>query len=254
MQYSYRLVFFVCNLLGTIIGALFLTLSLKFCKDKDYSKKVIPIKVAFFFLVILEIIKIYYLISTHGTFNPKSYPLIYCSSAMYFYAIIGFSKKENVIVRTAKGNMIFVFLVMGILYHISFPRLNSSTNLEGFILNVHSRVYHILLMYVAIYMIANKMYDFRFKDSIAVAVFNCSYFAFCTIMSIFIGGEMSNFGPESVELYWFYDKVGYATGNLILCILATIVSLLCYLIANLIINTRNKNIKEKHQNISNENA
>lgn len=236
MEYSFRLVFFVCNLLGTIIGVLFLALSLKFFKNKPYEKKIIPIRIAFFFLLILELIKIYYLISKNSTFNPKSYPIIYCSCAIYFYAIIGFSKKETIMTRLAKGNMIFVFTVMGILYHLIFPNLDKTTNLQGFVLHVHSRVYHILLLYVAIYMIVNKMYDFRFKDSVIVAIFNSSYFAFCTILSIFIGGEISNFGPESVELYWFYDIVGYASGNLILMILASIICLLTYLITNIFIN------------------
>lgn len=228
MDYSFRLVFFVCNLLGTIFGILFLFLSLKFFKDKPYEKKIIPIRVVFFILVFLEIIKIYYLISAHGTFNPKSYPIIYCSCAMYFYGIIGFSKKDNIVSRVAKANMIIVFIVMGVLYHFIFPGLDKTTNLEGFILHIHSRVYHILLMYVAIYMLINKMYDFRFKDCIFLAIFNSSYFIFSTILSLFIKGEISNFGPESAELSWFYDIVGYAPGNLILCILASLFSVLIY--------------------------
>ena len=237
-MYSFRLVFFVCNLLGTILGVLFLVLSLRFFKDKPYEKKIIPIRIIFFFLIIMEVIKIYYLISAGGTFNPKSYPIIYCSCAMYFYGIIAFNKKENAITRLAKGNMIIVFTVMGLLYYVSFPGLNNYTNLEGFILHIHSRVYHIILLYGAIYMLVNKMYDFRMKDSVIVAVYNSAYFIFCTILSIFIGGEISNFGPESTELYWFYDIVGYANGNLILCIIASILSLLVYFSVNSLIKKK----------------
>ncbi len=248
MTYSYGLIFFLSNLIGTILGVLFLVLSLHFFKNKDSHSKLIPIKIAFFFLVILEVIKIYYLISKNGTFNPKSYPIIYCSSAMYFYFIIAFIDKDNILVRIAKANMIFVFIVMGSLYYVSFPGLENSGDLQSLLLNIHSRTYHILLFYVALYMIIVKLYDFRFKDSIPVGIFNASYFTFCTILSIFIGGEISNFGPESVELYWFYDIFGYATGNVLLGIIAIFVSILCFSFVKLIKHLNKIRIDKKSAN------
>lgn len=246
MTFSYGFIFFISNLVGTIVGVLFLVLSLHFFKNKDSHKKLIPIKCVFFFLIILEIIKIMYLISATGEFKPKSYPIIYCSCAMYFYFIIGFIDKDCTLVRIAKGNMIFVFLVMGFLYYVSFPGLDRTGNLEALFLNTHSRLYHILLFYVAIYMIVTKLYDFRLKDCIPVGLFNASYFTFCTILSIFIGGEISNFGPESVELYWFYDIFGYATGNILLGIIAIFLSILCYLFVLGIKKINKKRIEQKN--------
>lgn len=95
-------------------------------------------------------------------------------------------------------------------------------------------------------MIVTKLYDFRLKDCIPVGLFNASYFTFCTILSIFIGGEISNFGPESVELYWFYDIFGYATGNILLGIIAIFLSILCYLFVLGIKKINKKRIEQKN--------
>lgn len=229
MKYEIGFAYLISNTVGTILGVLFLILSLVLTRKKGYREKVIPIRVLFFFLVTLEIIKIFFLIGDTGAFNPKSYPIIYCSSSMYFYAIIGFGKEDSRAVRLAKGAVIIPFFVMGILYYVSFPGLgNRMTDLRGLILHTHSRTYHLLMLYAAIYMIAAKMYDFRFKDFIPVSMYSACYFQAATFLSLFIGGEISNFGPRSPELGWLYEKTGYATGNLMLGITAIFVGFLVY--------------------------
>ena len=64
MTFSYGFIFFISNLVGTIVGVLFLVLSLHFFKNKDSHKKLIPIKCAFYFLIILEIIKTLFILYT----------------------------------------------------------------------------------------------------------------------------------------------------------------------------------------------
>ena len=243
-MYSTGFVFFISNLVGTILGLIFLVLCVSLCFNNDYKTKLIPLKVMFFFLVTLEIIKIYYLIASTPGFRPKSYPIIYCSSVMYLLFIVCWTKKDSLINRMGKGALIIPFLVMGILYHFVFPNMDRMMSLRNFILNVHSRTYHLLAMYVAIYMIIMKLYDFRFKDFLPVSMYSAIYFQFCTILSLLIGGEISNFGPLSKELGFLYEITGYATGNLLLGVLAIFVGFIAYgsiyLIRKRIDNKRNK--------------
>ena len=48
-MYSTGFVFFISNLVGTILGLIFLVLGVSLCFNKDYKTKLIPLKVMFFF-------------------------------------------------------------------------------------------------------------------------------------------------------------------------------------------------------------
>lgn len=118
-------------------------------------------------------------------------------------------------------------------------------NLRNFILNVHSRVYHILAFFAALYMIIVHLYDFRFKDFLPVSSYSAIYFQCCTFLSIAIGGEISNFGTNSQELIGYYNVVGYATGNLYLGIAAIFLSFIIYYIIYIIRKNKSSNKQEK---------
>ena len=89
-----------------------------------------------------------------------------------------------------------------------------------------------------------KLYDFRFKDFLIVSGYSAIYFQFCTVLSLLIGVEISNFGPLRKELGFLYEITGYATGNLLLGVLAIFIDFIVYesiyLIRKRIDNKRNK--------------
>lgn len=240
------------NLIGTVFLVVFLIIGFKkYAKSDDYYTKIKPIKFVFWFLLILEIAKIIAHIAKNGTWNPKAFPIIYCSIAMYVYAIISYGKKDSLPVRMAFFNSVIPFVVIGALYWVSFPTIDwSLVTRYGYIMNLHSRLYHFCNLAVAFYIIGTKLYTFEFKDWLPAAIVNASYFVMATILSLFIGGEISNFGPESAELKnIFYAHTGYATGNLILALLCFALSFLLFLTINGIRNSSRK--KKQFKKLSN---
>ncbi|MBS1314580.1 MAG: hypothetical protein HP048_04435 [Clostridia bacterium] len=61
-----------------VVIALYVTLCTVFLKNADEKKKMIPIQVVFFMLVILEVAKIVYLIGRDDKFFPNRYPIVFC--------------------------------------------------------------------------------------------------------------------------------------------------------------------------------
>lgn len=235
------------NLLGTIFLVVYLLVAFKkYGKEEDYYKRIKPIRFMFWFLAVLEVGKIIYHIAHNGNWNPKAFPIIYCSSAMYIYAIIGYGKKDSLPVRIALFSSIIPFLVVGSLYWVSFPNKNwNNVTLFGYIMNLHSRLYHFANLAVAFYVLGTKMYRFEFKDWVPTSAINGVYFLFSTVGSLFIGGEISNFGPNSIELKNFYKFTGYATGNLIIIFVVFIVGFTLFKTIDII---REKNIKTRGNN------
>lgn len=231
------------NFIGIVFLVIFLIIGFKkYGKSEDYRTRIKPIKFVFWFLLILEIAKIITHISINGYWNPKAWPIIYCSIAMYVYAIISYGKKDSLPVKMAFFNSIIPFIVIGSLYLFIFPEVNwGGVTPYGYIMNLHSRLYHFCNFAVAIYIIGTKLYTFEFKDWVPAAIANAGYFVFCTVLSLFVGGEISNFGPESPELVpYLYKFTGYATGNLVLALLCFVLSFLLFLTINEIKNSVNK--------------
>lgn len=224
------------NALGTAFLVVFLLVAFrKYAKSDDYITKVKPIRFMFWFLALLEIGKIIYHIAYNKTWSPKAFPIIYCSIAMYVYALIGYGKKDSLIVRVAMFNSIVPFIIIGLLYWVSFPNIDwGNVSLFGYIMNMHSRLYHFANLAISFYVIGSRIYKFDFKDWLPCALANAGYFVLATILSLFIGGEISNFGPNSSELGFFYDFVGYATGNLIIIFLVFIMAYLIFKVGDII--------------------
>ena len=212
------------NLIGTLFLIIFLIVSFKkYGKSDDYETQIKPIKFSFWMLVILEIAKIIYHIYTNGDWNPRAFPIIYCSSAMYVYGIVAYGKKDSLAVRISLFASVLPFVVIGSLYWVSFPTIDwNSVSVFGYISNIHSRFYHFVNLSIAFYILGIKLYRFEFKDWFAVSSVNALYFVFATFLSLFMGGEVSNFGPNSNEVKYLYNLVGYATGNLIIIFLVYI--------------------------------
>lgn len=241
-----RLIFHgIPNLVGAMFAILFLIFSIKKFKNENYSKKLIPIKFLCFLLIALEVVKIVANIAHNKSFNPGTYPIIFCSYVMYTYAIIAYANPNSISVKISKALSVIPSFVIGGLYIFIMPKHTAEITTYGFLMNLHSRFFHLCMLAGAIYITAVKLYDFNFSDFIPTGLTTMAYFNFCTFLSLFIGGNLSYFGPDSTIMKFVYDLFGYAVGNLMFSFLTMFVSFLSFLIINLFIKLVKKH-KIKH--------
>lgn len=222
----------VANGTGVAFIVVFLIICVKKFINADYKDKLKPLKFLYVFLIILEVLKIFYHIYHYNGFDRGAFPLAFCSNVMYTYPIICHTKNDSMASRICKAISIIPSVVVGILYLFIFP--NHGWGTFSFVMNFHSRLYHFCMLAGALYMIIVKLYDFRFKDFYFSAVAVYSYFTFCTVLSLFIKADIAHFGPNSAQLGFLYKKVGYVVGNVILCVVVFIIAILIFYIINLI--------------------
>ncbi|MBQ7306970.1 MAG: YwaF family protein [Clostridia bacterium] len=224
--------YIIPNTIGVLFNIIFLYFAIKKYKDKSYKERVKPLKFLAIMLITLELIKIYTYIGQNQNFTPARYPIIYCSFIMYAYPIIYTAKENSVASRIAKGISAITGLVIGGLFLVFCPDENYT--IELFYHNLHSRFYHFGMLAGAIYIIAVNLYDFRFRDFYICGLTVSAYMLFCTIFSIFLGGDISYFGPNRSPLRFIYNIFGYCVGNTFVIMLVMLLSLLGFFVANFI--------------------
>lgn len=242
---------FIYHGIPSIIGALFCIIFLAICipkyKNKDFSQKRKPLIFLYILLIVMEFLKIFANIAYTKSYTPSRYPIIFCSFVMFSYPIICHVKKDTMAWRIATALSIIPCVVIGGLYLFIFPYHSMDISPFYYVMNIHSRFYHFCMLAGALYMTFTKFYDFRFKDSFAVGLTAGAYFIFCIILSLFIGGDLSYFGPNSEPMSLIYDTFGYAVGNVLLVILCMALSYSVYGIIYVI----NKKIKKRKQKLKN---
>lgn len=231
-----RLIFHgIPNLIGVVFATIFLIISIKLYKNKEYSKKLNPIKFLYILLIVLEVVKIVANIAHNKSYSPGTYPIIFCSYILYTYPIIVYCKKDCTMVRICKALSVIPAFVIGALYIFIMPKHTAEITTYSFLMNLHSRFFHLCMLAGAVYIIAVKLYDFKFADFFPTGLTTMAYFNFCTILSLLIGGNLSYFGPDSSVMAFVYQTFGYAVGNLLFSFLTMIVSLICFYLINLTI-------------------
>lgn len=243
---------FIFHGIPNLIGALFCVAFVWICtakfKKKSYNDKLKPLIFLYVMLIILEFFKIFYHISVQAQYPPQRYPIVFCSLIMFTYPIICHSKKEN-ITRIAKALSIIPCVVIGACYLFILPNV-SGFSTYSFVMNLHSRFYHFCMLAGALYMIFIKLYDFRFKDFFMSGLSVGGYFVLCTVLSLAIGGNLSYFGPTSAPVQFLYNALGYAVGNVVLIILAVIISFVAFALINCCNNLYKKRLeKQKLKNL-----
>ena len=224
--------YIIPNTIGVLFNIIFLFFAIKKYKHKTYKERVKPLKFLAILLIVLEILKIFLSIAKDNSYTPAKYPIIYCSFIMYAYPIICSCDENCIASRISKGVSAITGLVIGGAYLIFFPDENYTIDL--FYHNLHSRFYHFGMLAGAIYIIAVDLYDFKFNDFYASGLTVSAYMLFCTILSIFLGGDISYFGPQKSPLRFIYNKFGYCVGNMFIIILVMLLSFSSYYIANIL--------------------
>ena len=227
------------NGLGVLFVIVFLAVSLKLYSGKSYKERLKPLWFLTFLLIALEVIKIFYHITEKGAYPVQRYPYVFCSLVMYFYPIICLTSEKSIFSRVSKALAIVPSLVLGVGYLVAFGDA-SNADIYSFVMNLHSRLYHFAMFGCALYMIINKLYDFEFKDFYFSGITAGAYFTLCTVISLFIGGDLSYFGPTTKITQPIYNLFGYAVGNILLGVVAVIASLLVFSLVKLIKNLINK--------------
>jgi len=228
------LIYGIPNIISILFCFIFLLISFLRYRKSSYKDKLKPLKLIFFIVVILEIIKIFYHIASQKAYPPQRYPLLFCSLPMFLYPIIFSTKEDNILSRMSKGISIFPFLVIGLLYAVLIPKGNEEIQVYPYIMNFHSRFYHFLIGAGALYMVIIKLYDFRFKDFFVVALGCCVYFLVISILSLFIGGSFLYIGVNTAYLEYFHNTFGYFTTYLLACIALFIAGFVLYSLVYLI--------------------
>ena len=193
-----------------VVIALYVTLCTVFLKNADEKKKMIPIQVVFFMLVILEVAKIVYLIGRDDKFFPNRYPIVFCSMVMYAFPVFCF--KKNRFSDIAMGFCV----IPSILAFLMFAALQWKYDMS--LMQVHSYIYHGSMLAVALYLMTAKLYRFEFKKYYAHALTVGAYLVFASCISLLIGGAISVFAPTDPYLAFLYNLSGFGVGICILLI------------------------------------
>lgn len=219
----------ICLLIGLIITILAIIITLKLVKNKSEQEKLLPVKISFYVLLVLEIMKIYYLISRDGGFNANRFPIVFCSLVLYTYPLFCF--KKNKLSDFAMGMSVLPCLISIIFVFLTVGDADMMQNGKFNIIHFHSVIYHLIMFGVSVYLIFSKLYTFKFKKFYGISLGLASYVLMATILTVFIKGDISFFGfgfNGSPVFGFLYNKVGYFPGNLLIIILMTFVSFLLY--------------------------
>ncbi|MCL2363834.1 MAG: YwaF family protein [Defluviitaleaceae bacterium] len=207
---------------GGIVGILVATLISKM-KDKSYEEKLKPIRFFFVVLVILEITKIYALITINEALHPLRYPIVFCSIILYAWPL--FSFKHNRFSEAAKSLAVLPSMAAGLVFlvmpgNIAPAQLYATgSNLSGFFvyaLAAHSFFFHILMIGMGVYILAVRIYTIQKNNYYSAFLAMSSYLAIATVISLYIRNNISIFGPQSGQLGFLYNEVGYIPGQLLL--------------------------------------
>ncbi len=218
---------FLNYILPLIISIIFIVLFVTICtiklKNAPESKKLVPVQVVFWVLVALEFAKIFYLIAQNGSYQPSRYPIVFCSLVFFAYPLFCF--KKNRFSEVAKGFSVIPAMIIFVLFVAIQWQFNMSL-IQG-----HSYLFHAAMLAVSIYLLTAKIYKFEFKKFYSLFLVLSGYIVFSTVLSLFIGGDISYFGPNSSYLGIIYNNFGYAVGNLLVIMLFFV---LCFAVYGII--------------------
>ena len=202
---------FINYILPLIITIMFIVFYVVFFtvkyKDSSDDEKMKPIKWLYYILVVAEVLKIFYLIMENQEFRPLRYPLVFCSTI--FYTIPLFMCKTR-FSNFGKIATVYASIVAFVLFS-AIQWMYKMSLIQG-----HSYFYHGAMMAIALYMITSKLYKFNRKDYYKMFLFLFIYTLFASVLSLYIGEDISLFGPNSSYLAFIFKPFGYFLGMLVL--------------------------------------
>lgn len=221
----------IITILGIVAYVVFFTIKYKNSTEEDKMK---PIKWLYALLVITEILKIFYLIKENGEFRPLRYPLVFCSTVFYTVPLFIFKTKLS---EFGKVATVYLCVVSFVLF-AAIQWMYKMSLIQG-----HSYFFHGAMMAIATYMITSKIYTFDKKKFFDMFIFLEVYVTFAAVLSLFIGEDISLFGPNSSYLGFIFNTFGYFAGVLILHILFYLVCLGIFSLIGVFV--KEKQIKEE---------
>lgn len=220
-----------------IVIAAYVTIFTIVLKNSSEKKKLLPIRIIFYILIVLEIIKICFLIGRDGGFHPNRYPIVFCSMTMFAYPIFCF--KKNKFSDVAMGFSV----IPGFLAFIMFTAIQWKYNMS--IMQVHSFIYHGAMLTGALYLLTSKLYKFEFKKFFGQFLAVGGYMMLASIVSLLIGGAISVFAPTDPYLKFIYNKSGFLVG---MCIILIAIFVAYFVVYGLIDVCSRKCRKKARQN------
>lgn len=224
---------YVLPLIVTCVAiVLFVVLCTVKFKNGSEEQKLKPVRWVFWALVVCEVLKIFYLIAQNGYYDPLRYPLVFCSLVMYTYPLFCF--KKNRFSRVALAYSVVPSFIVFVLF-VAVQGGYKMSLIQG-----HSYFYHGAMMAVAVYLLTSGLYKFELKDFFPLTLALSGYVLFATFLSLFVGGDISIFGPSGSYLQFLYTNFGYAVGNLLMCVVVFFACLSVYGVVHLVTKKRVK--------------
>lgn len=240
--------FWFPTILFTIVSAAIVVVSTILTKGKSRETKMLPIKIIWAVLVIFEVLKIAHMIASNKVdgvitpaFVPLRYPFVFCSLCMYTYPLFMF--KKNKLSDSAMAFSVIPFLFTFLATLIT----NAKYDLSFW--HAHSYGFHFMMGAVSIYLITSGLYKFKFKDWFGILIWFGGYIVASVILSLFIGADISIFGPGSGFLGFLYgeETFGYAIGNLLLILVIGLLLFIIYGLIHVIGGCRLVKVKKEKQ-------
>ncbi|MGN1201240.1 MAG: hypothetical protein ACI4R8_03170 [Candidatus Caccovivens sp.] len=230
-----NLVIPMCITLAVIIA--YVTVFTILFRNADEKKKLLPVRIVFYLLIVLEVAKIFYLIAKDGAYYPNRYPIVFCSMVMYAYPIFCF--KQNKLSDVAKGFSV----IPSILAFIMFASIQWKYNMS--LIQVHSYIYHGSMLAVAIYLLTSKLYKFEFKKFYGQFLAVSIYLVSASSISLLIGGPISVFAPTDPYLAFLYNVSGFGVGICLMILAVFVAYFAVYGIIELCSRHRRAKVKAK---------
>ena len=227
-----------------ILIAVYVTLSTIFLKNADEHKKLLPVRIIFYLMIVFEVAKIVYLIGRDGSFYVNRFPIVFCSMSMFAYPLFCF--KQNRFSDLAKGFSV----IPGMLAFVMFAAIQYRYDMS--IMQVHSYFYHGAMLAVAIYLLTSKLYKFEFKKFYGQFLTVGGYIVLASLVSCLIGGPISVFAPTDPYLAFLYNVCGFMPGILIMILAIFVAYFAVYGIIELCQRAHKKKLEKKAMLTTNE--
>ena len=201
-----------------IVMVLFAILLARLIGNKDEKIRMIPIQIIAVLIVIIEIIK--QVQSFIKGYNLYFIPLHFCSLFIFFIPLMAFYKGKG---KEYIRSFTVIACAMMSIFLLIYPDLIYSANaiqtMGTKFLSFHTVVFHNLVLFAFVLIIALKLYDINTKRDIkTILVGFIIYCSIAAVMAQILKTNYNNFytcniGPIANFVETVKDKIGYVAGQ-----------------------------------------
>lgn len=153
---------------GLLVIAIVVGILLYFTKPTSYSNQKRIIRILAILFIILEILKIGFLIIKDGSYPLNHLPFHLCSIPLYLFPILSFTKENSKLEQIVKPAAYGVVMVAGLTALLVPVNIIGSNEtwfpLVGNYLPIISFIFHGLMIFAGLYLIKSGYYKLKLSD------------------------------------------------------------------------------------------